>query len=257
MKSAIYYFSGTGNSLVVARDIASKISECDVIPISKAINGGIEKVDSLGIVFPVYMWGPPLIIKEFVKKLRPQNAKYFFAVTTYGGFPANTLGIIEKMMADQGIKLSSGFGVRMPGNYTPMYGAKPVEKQKEMFKNWNERIDKIVYTINSKVTSKIEKNNPIVNFLFSKLLYASSAHQIKKMDESFCVNDKCNSCEICAKVCPVNNIKMQDGKPTWNHNCEQCLACLQWCPVEAIQFGKKTEGRKRYRHPDVSVSDLM
>jgi MinD superfamily P-loop ATPase len=58
-------------------------------------------------------------------------------------------------------------------------------------------------------------------------------------------------------VCQVENIEMKDGKPTWLHHCEQCLACLQWCPQEAIQVGRKTEGRKRYHHPEITASDLM
>ena len=63
--------------------------------------------------------------------------------------------------------------------------------------------------------------------------------------------------EYAKKVCPVNNITIIDSKPVWNHNCEQCMACLQWCPEEAVQFGKNTVGRKRYRHPEVSLKDIM
>jgi MinD superfamily P-loop ATPase len=35
------------------------------------------------------------------------------------------------------------------------------------------------------------------------------------------------------------------------------MACLQWCPVEAIQYGKKTIGRKRYHHPSIAVADMF
>ena len=60
------------------------------------------------------------------------------------------------------------------------------------------------------------------------------------MDKQFRVDDKCNQCGICGKVCPSENITMQEGKPVWNHHCEQCFACLQWCPKKAIQYGKRT-----------------
>jgi len=43
----------------------------------------------------------------------------------------------------------------------------------------------------------------------------------------------------------------------WQHHCEKCFACLQWCPQEAIQFGSKTSGRKRYHHPDVKLADMV
>jgi len=58
-------------------------------------------------------------------------------------------------------------------------------------------------------------------------------------------------------VCPVGNIRMENKKPVWQHKCEQCLACLHWCPEEAIQCGRRTEGRKRYRNPEVNVKDFM
>ena len=76
------------------------------------------------------------------------------------------------------------------------------------------------------------------------------------------VDEKCDACAgkegpVCAQICPVVNIKMENGKPCWLHHCEHCLACLHWCPQEAIQFGKNTKGRKRYRHPEITSAELI
>jgi Fe-S-cluster-containing hydrogenase component 2 len=59
------------------------------------------------------------------------------------------------------------------------------------------------------------------------------------------------------KVCPVDNIALVEGRPVWSHRCEQCMACIHLCPVEAIQAGRKTAARGRYRHPTVQVDDLI
>ena len=67
----------------------------------------------------------------------------------------------------------------------------------------------------------------------------------------------CTACGICEKVCPVSNITIANGKPAWHNRCQQCLACLQWCPAEAIQYGKSTEGRTRYRHPQSKAQDFL
>lgn len=50
----IYYFSGTGNSLAVARNIAEK-TKANLISISSAMQDGETRLttDSIGIVFPV------------------------------------------------------------------------------------------------------------------------------------------------------------------------------------------------------------
>lgn len=77
------------------------------------------------------------------------------------------------------------------------------------------------------------------------------------MDGKFCADEKCNSCGICEKICPSNNITLIEGKPDWHQKCEQCLACIQWCPQEAIQYGKKTIKYKRYHHPQVKLKDMV
>ncbi|MCX5748894.1 MAG: EFR1 family ferrodoxin [Candidatus Saganbacteria bacterium] len=258
MKNAIYYFTGTGNSLVVARDIAEKLGDTQVISIPHALKtGDFPEAERVGVVFPVYIWGMPLIAAKFLKRLPLRKDVYLFAVATCGGFPAATLLQAEKIIKEKGFKLSSGFGMLMPGNYIPMYGAKPPQKQAKQFKKEKEKVKKIADIVSAKKTAKIEKNNFIVNALFSGLLYKGAAKQIHKMDKNFFADEKCNSCGICEKICPVNNIKMISGKPVWQGGCEQCLACLQWCPEEAIQFGKSTSKRKRYHHPDVELSDII
>jgi len=77
------------------------------------------------------------------------------------------------------------------------------------------------------------------------------------MDKKFFADGRCDSCGICAKVCPVDNIKMLKGKPSWNHKCQQCMACLHWCPKEAIQYGKMTRGRRRYHHPLIKLNEII
>ena len=89
MSMKIYYFSGTGNSYAVARDIADKLN-AELISIPKVMN--IDNIhidaDSIGIVFPSYLapfTGLPLIVERFVKKIDNIEALHIFAVCTCGG----------------------------------------------------------------------------------------------------------------------------------------------------------------------------
>ena len=65
MSTGIYYFSGTGNSLYVAKDIAAK-TVGTLVPIASVVGSNVIKVDSevIGIVFPVYYGELPVIIKR-------------------------------------------------------------------------------------------------------------------------------------------------------------------------------------------------
>jgi ferredoxin len=251
MANKIFYFSGTGNSLKVAKDIASEI-KAELIPIKKAIGNEIDG-DTIGIVFPVYMWMLPNIVAKFVSQIKSKN--YIYCVATYGGAPGMSLLQAKKILDNNGATLSAGFGIKMPGNFAPLYGAKPLDSQKKLFDKEKEKIELIVETVKNKKTAKIACSN----FIFNAFVGAVFAPMMKKMrdaDKKFVVEDSCTSCGTCEKVCPVKNIKLVDKKPVWQHHCEQCMACLQWSPVEAIQVGKSTKERKRYHHPEIKLNEI-
>ncbi|MFC1594212.1 EFR1 family ferrodoxin [Candidatus Omnitrophota bacterium] len=259
MKTKIYYFSGTGNSLKIARDLAGELKDTQLIPISQVISD--KKIDSpaqrIGIVYPVYMWGMPLIVTNFINKLKAEKNIYIFAIATYGGVSGSALRSTADKLHAKGLLLSAGFIVMMPGNYTPLYGAIPLEKQKKMFAKAKEKVKYIAQIVKTKQTSGIETSSLFTNLIFSGLLYKLLSSQIPMSDVNYWSDKNCNGCGVCKKVCPVGNIEMVDDRPVWLHKCELCVACLQWCPQEAIQFKNSTIGRKRYRHPEVRVSDII
>ena len=259
MKTVIYYFSSTGNSLALARSLAVELKDTSVIPISKAIKGEIDfSVERIGLVFPVYMWGMPSLVVDFVNKFKNSGSiPYIFTVVTYGGMPGNTVGQLKGQLKSFGVNLACGFAVRMPGNYTPMYEAWSEKKQKELFDSSVEKIKSIAAYISNDKKGRFEKSFLLINVLLSGLFYKISMPRIHTLDKDFWADNSCNGCGICKKVCPVNNIEIVANKPVWQHKCEHCLACLQWCPLKSVQFGKSTPGKKRYRHPDVSVNDFF
>ena len=65
----------------------------------------------------------------------------------------------------------------------------------------------------------------------------------------FSVDNNCNSCGLCTKVCPFENIELYKGKPMWHQHCTKCMACICRCPKEAIQYGKSTKNKGRYYNP--------
>lgn len=135
MNSEIYYFTGTGNSLAVARDIALK-TDGKLIPIPSVIDKDIIKTetDAIGIVFPTYyepFGGVPLIVRRFANKLYNINSKYIFAICTYGSGSFTALKCLEKIINIQGDKLAAGFTVNMPNNMAG-YSINNPERQKKM-----------------------------------------------------------------------------------------------------------------------------
>ncbi len=257
MKTEIFYFSGTGNSFIVARDIA-KGTDGKLTSIPDKINDESIKSDAecIGIVFPVYFGGYPLIIDNFLKKIENIKDKYIFAVVTCGGSPGASINLFEKLVESFGGKLSGAFSIQMPGNYIPFYGAIDETKQKNLFENENKKVISIIDYVKSGKQGFIDNSNFIMNFV-TKIIYNIATKRVHEMDKNFRSDEKCNGCGTCAKVCPVKNIELKDNKPVWKNQCEQCFACLQWCPKAAIEYKNSSVGRKRYHHPDVKITDMI
>lgn len=258
MGTSLFYYTGTGNSLWVARQLAANLKDTELVSLNAAKTPS-AKMDSerVGIVFPVHMWGLPHRVRDFALGMAAEQDKYYFAVALNGGQVAATLVQLKKLMRARGLTLAAGFEILSPSNYIPWGGAAPAEEQKRMFGEAVKKIERIAQVVGRKESVPVEKGPLWQNIALSSLLYKLSYPQVPKMDKKFWVDGKCNSCAVCEKICPANNIVMTAGKPVWQNRCEQCLACIQWCPKEAIQYGKKTPGYRRYHHPEVKLADML
>ncbi|MFQ6128635.1 MAG: 4Fe-4S binding protein [Thermoplasmata archaeon] len=65
------------------------------------------------------------------------------------------------------------------------------------------------------------------------------------MTETFINPKKCNGCEVCLQVCPVNAIILRDNIAYIQETCTDCGLCIDACPEEAI--GTKEEEGVEYR----------
>lgn len=256
MNTTIYYFSGTGNSLKVAKDLSEQLENAKIVKISNKNMSYYKDTQSkkIGFVFPVYFFSIPIMLKNFIENLQISNDAYVFAVATYGGSIGAPFKEIKSLLKQKNVQLSAEFAMMMPGNYQLLYAPVSLEEQTKLFKNEQEQINSIVSAVkaNQQVNYKV---NPLINTL-TKPLY-SMLFKPKEKDKNFWTDEKCNGCEICSKVCPANNIMMKEGKPTWEHQCEACLACMQWCPQKSIQYKKSTIKRGRYHHPEIELKEFL
>ncbi|MGA2782401.1 MAG: EFR1 family ferrodoxin [Smithella sp.] len=257
MKTTIYYYTGTGNSLWTAKKLSEILGDTELIPITLAGRGLIHSnSENIGLIFPVHIWGIPFRVIDFLNRLETDFTKYYFAVAVNAGQVAATLIQLKMLLQKKNINLSTGFSICMPSNYIPWGGAIAQEKQQKIFKEALDKITLIASSIRTKEEKPPEKD-PIWKNIFFSAIYRLSSPHIPEMDKPFLIDEKCTSCGICEKICPAQNILTINGNPTWQHHCEQCLACIQWCPEEAIQYGRSTTNRKRYHHPDIKLSDML
>jgi ferredoxin len=253
--TTIFYFTGTGNSLTIARDLAEALGDAQLRRISLAATSFSpqEAADKVGIVFPVYVDGLPRIVEAFARELDRPPGTYVFAVANYGGGPGGSLLQLDGVFKEKGAPLSAAFGLKMPDNTQILFPPCSPSEQRDDFKQEEESIRTIAAVVRNKGTAldDLEKTRRRLGPSWTRPPFDP-----EEMAKKFWVDEKCNGCGLCGKICPVDNVVLNEGKPVWLTRCEQCAACLQWCPTEAIQFSDKTAGWGRYHHPAVKVSDL-
>jgi ferredoxin len=245
----IFYFSGTGNSLYVARQLAEHLPDTQVMPMTgeapaEKIGGEAEPV---GFVFPSFYGNLPRLVREFITRLSFKENTYVYTVVTMGGFGQGSIGALQGLLNAQGVELSYGKGLRMGANYILKYDPRRMAKLAASPQRTDRKISKIAAALQSRrlliQTSRISADT----------LYTD----VEKLDDDFYADETCTACGICAKVCPVQNITLSSGRPEWLHRCEHCVACISWCPEQAIQYGDKTRSRTRYHNSHISLSDML
>lgn len=268
MSTEIYYFSGSGNSLAVAKDVATKLN-ADLTPIMSVINQKSinSEADLIGIVFPIYDFKPPQFMEEFISKIENIQSKHIFAICTFGITPAKSLKHLEKIINSYRGHLSVGFAVEMPQNGLGS-GKVTKDQQEMMFNKWRSRVDEVCNYI--KTIKTMRKEDIETSILFFNVIKPRKIIFIPIFLEflnyilfkgvnslAFTSNENCTGCGTCGRICFQNNIEIVDNKPVWSDHCMNCFACLNWCPNGAIHLGDADLGIKNYHHPEVKISDMI
>lgn len=248
-KSVVFYFSATGNSLFAAKYIADRM-DAELLPIT--YDSPLElHYDRIGFVYPIYYGGMPGLVESFIQKVQIKEDPYIFAIATSGPMPGSSLGFLSAILREKKKLLHYCASVRSVANNICMYNIqkKNISRKADQSK---ELLDVIVQDIRGNI-----KNFPPRRTLFSFFFHRRYKKQYLHKEPHFSVLDSCKGCGICRRICPAGNIRQkQNKKPEFKSLCEHCLACVHGCPNEAIQWKDTTNGKTRYRHPEVGLTEL-
>lgn len=264
-KRVVLYFTGTGNCLYVARQLAGKEGEILSIPQLMRKKQFEIEADEIGLVYPIYGHMPPYMVREFIKKAQ-LKAEYKFAVLTYGMRKCNAVEIWDGISRKAGNVFDYIGTIVMVDNWLPNFD---MNEQMKIDKHIPENLAKITSDLSNRrrwhepVTQ--EEREQHEGFMSLSGLDLEVGF-LMKADRSFRVTDDCIHCGICTYVCPRGNYQLTGQGVKMQGDCEFCFACIQNCPQRAIQFKKNEDGtwpdgseknpNARYRNENVSLMEL-
>jgi len=238
------YFSGTGNSKWAINTFVSKIDK-NIKTYSIEELDVIDKIKDEDIIifsYPVMFSNIPKIVKDFfVNNKEIWLNKKFFVIATMGLFSGDGAGLIKRLLKKYNAKTIGGLHLKMPDSIGDEKALKrSLEKNKEIINKALIKIDKSVIAFKNNKPKK-EGLNIFYHIagLFGQRLYFG--HKTKHYSNKLKIDtNKCIGCAKCVKICPMNNIKIENNKAKSLDKCTMCYRCINNCPTCAITLlGKR------------------
>ncbi len=266
MNTQIYYFSGTGNSLFVARELQKRLPDARLLPIAAFFSEPRVQAtgDIVGIVFPVHDFTLPIVVRQFIEKTDFGSSSYLFAVATREGTVFDGFEKADGLLAKQGKKLNAHFVFNMPDNDArkPGYTLPTAAQFEVMHRAVLQKLESVQAIVSNKQDSR-EEDRGVTN----PAKYKPTLDKCERKGgvQYFYVDKSCVGCGLCRRVCLSGKIRMAGREPEWDKKvlCSMCFACVNYCPRKAVQVksagGEKSDSpnNQRYPHPYATMEDII
>lgn len=249
----ILYYSGTGNSRYAASIIAAQAGD-ELVCMNDIMRDRIQNPYIARYAFhsdrpyvfvcPTYCWRMPRIVEQFIRQSRFEGCRDVYFYLTCGSETGAAAKHAESFCREMEFNFMGLSSVRMPENYITLFSAPSYDEAQGMIRAAVSQIESAGRLIGMAKPIVDPNEGTGIRALPTKLNSFFYKHFVN--DKKYTVKDSCISCGSCAKVCPLANIVLEDGRPVWNGNCTQCMACISICPQNAIEYGRRSQNKRRY-----------
>jgi len=251
----IYYFSGTGNTAWVARQLAARLIDLgDEVTLTSCEHASALDVDPaaydvVGVAFPVHASFAPLVFRDFLDRLPPGEGKPLFALTTAGYAAGDTAWYAAQPLQAKGYDPFLLANVKMGNNlHLPLLSPLPVTPP--------EKMEPLLYRARAKIAqlaNLIQQREPYEEGvgLTGRALGIVQRGLVERFEDlafkGFWADETCTRCGWCVRHCPVHAIEMTETEVAFGDKCIICMRCYNFCPVQAIQLTEATRDAEKYR----------
>lgn len=246
----VLYFSATGNTAYVAQTLAGMLEDEELNLLDRIRSRDTSEIRSdspFVICAPTYVCEMPRFLADYLRKTPLTGSREVYFVFTSGGYAGISGMQGAQIVRRKGMIYKGRAELKMPRNYiaTNRYPELSQDEIEERIRDTRDSLPAVAETIRrgGVLTARhVWLFEPLITVPFNPVWY-----RFRQPVRDFYATDKCVSCGLCARLCPLKLIHMEDGKPGWSgRRCAHCMSCIQNCPAEAIEYGSITPGKKRY-----------
>jgi len=237
------YLSGSGNTKHIVTLLLNELGNTGIsAPVESADAERALEGEEIIIAYPTMFSNIPYLIRDFINSHKDAwKGKKIFLITTMGLFSGDGTGCAARLLQKYGAEITGGLQIVMPDS---IGDCKALKKSKEQNKAVIEKADKRVTEAAKRIR---EGNYPKEGLSFAAHLAGLFGQRLWFYNKTTGYTDKvkidpakCIGCGICAKNCPTQNIKIEDGKAVASSKCTMCYRCINHCPKQAMTLLGKT-----------------
>lgn len=248
----IFYFTATGNSLTVAKQLDSELYS---IPQEMKKTNRFYEGETIGIVCPTFTGLMPRLVRKFLKESEFKT-DYFYIIMTYGVNPSVAEKEAVAYGEHVGIRVDFAATVQMVDNFLFAFD---MNEQMAIDKHIPEQMEEIKKAIENRETGYRTPNED------QEKAFAMGSERNCRWPEmtdgtQITVTDACIGCGICTKVCPLGRFYIGEDKKSHRYSeyCEFCLSCAHNCPKKAITLSVQDKNPDaRYRNPEIKLPEII
>lgn len=263
-KRLIFFFSATGNSLYIAKELGG--DRADLRSISQEVHNAnpVYEAEEIGFVCPIHCFIPPAIVQDFIAR-SSFKADYFFAVGTYGAHSTIFPEFLDNLAKEHGVQMNYISTIQMVDTYLPFFDVER-ELADPKIQRIPERLAVVLASINKRedyIQLVTEQDRMMCDGYYRMSGRDRQRPTVTRSEKIVFSTDACVGCGVCASVCPHGSWKVIDGKGVPEGECENCLACVHNCPQKAISIiptppePEEPNRNARYRNPNVTLGELI
>lgn len=243
----ILCFSGTGNSLYAARLISATAGD-EVVSLNALLRGGgparFSSERPYVVVSPTHGWRLPAAVEALLRRAAWEGSRRMYFFLTCGSEPGDAAKYCRRLCTDLGMEYMGLAAAVMPENYLALFPTPDEAEAQEIVARARPGIEAAAREIAAGRPLRDPDAGALDRFKSGPVNRVFRALFIT--DRAFRATGACIGCGKCARLCPVSDIAIQDGRPRWLGHCMHCMACINACPARAIEYGRASLGRPRY-----------